>query len=513
MNTYIKILLVVSGLFFSCAVQSPPPGGATDIKGPYIKRITPQNGTFELNEKQSIEVLFNEMIDPKTVKSSITVFPEINLVINSYNNKIIIKPKDKWPNNQIFKIKLSRYISDFHGNILSNGKTLTFNTSKQMPNGVIRGELFNHDKNNVSQIGLYKINNNNLEFICTTENNSSNEYQFNNINNGEYFIAAVEGGILDLKEDIKIYNYGFSSDKIIISDNTINHDINFSLPAVRKNIKSVDVMNENYAVLQMSDGEYIYIINNDFLSNQLDQNIIYDDFSLDSININIKLNNNIETYKLWKKVYLTNFPEDLTNPYIDSIDYDQGKAIINFSEPVNIIENNEVFTITNDDSTKKVLSYKIVHPMIVEIPIIDHYNSKIHIDNFSINDLSSNKNTLLDTLITINYSENYSDKKIGGNIFGKVIYEGKNEVIVEAIDIKNGDKFRVPIDKYGDFRFYNLDVSKYQLWAYENINFINESYFNGTLEPLKYAARFGYYDDIVEIRARWDMEGLRIRVN
>ena len=210
---------------------------------------------------------------------------------------------------------------------------------------------------------------------------------------------------------------------------------------------------------------------------------------------------------------MTNFPEDFTNPYIDSIDYDQGKAIINFSEPVNIIENNEVFTITNDDSTKKVLSYKIVHPMIVEIPIIDHYNSKIHIDNFSINDLSSNKNTLLDTLITINYSENYSDKKIGGNIFGKVIYEGKNEVIVEAIDIKNGDKFRVPIDKYGDFRFYNLDVSKYQLWAYENINFINESYFNGTLEPLKYAARFGYYDDIVEIRARWDMEGLRIRVN
>ena len=52
MNTYIKILLVASALFFSCAVQSPPTGGASDIRGPYIKKIIPVNGTSDLDKKQ-----------------------------------------------------------------------------------------------------------------------------------------------------------------------------------------------------------------------------------------------------------------------------------------------------------------------------------------------------------------------------------------------------------------------------------------------------------------------------
>ena len=239
MNTYIKILLMASTLFFSCAVQSPPTGGTRDIRGPYIKKIIPVNGTSDLDKKQIIEVSFNEMIDPKTVKSSITVFPAIDLVINSYNNKIVIKPKDTWPDDQIFKIKFSRYISDFHGNILDNEKTLTFNTAKKMPKGAINGKLFNHSENNISQIALYEIINNNFEFVCTTENNSSNEYRFNNINNGKYFIVGLEGELVDLNQDIKIYNYGLSSDNIIINDNIVNHNINFSLPATRKNIKSV----------------------------------------------------------------------------------------------------------------------------------------------------------------------------------------------------------------------------------------------------------------------------------
>ena len=99
------------------------------------------------------------------------------------------------------------------------------------------------------------------------------------------------------------------------------------------------------------------------------------------------------------------------------------------------------------------------------------------------------------------------------NIFGKVIYEGKNEIIVEAINLINGDIHNAYLDKYGNYSFYNLDVSKYQVWAYENINPINNTYFNGTIEPLKYAARFGYYKGIVETRAKWDIEEIRIRIN
>ena len=511
MNTYINTFLVSFVLFFSCAVQSPPTGGPADTTGPYIKNIFPQNGTSDLNKKQSIEISFNEMIDPKTVKSSITIFPEIDITINSHSNKVVVKPKISWPDNQTFKLKLSRYICDFHGNTLYNPKVLTFSTSKKISNGSIVGKIFNH-KSNISQIGLYKINTDNIEFVCATENNNLNEFSFNNIENGNYFILGVEGKVENLRNEIKNYNYGLSTNKIYVNDNIVNQNINFGIPASRLNIKSSDIMNENYFVIQLDNGEHIHVVNSLFLDGKESDKIIYKDFSKDSINIDIKLKNNIEFYNLIKSVKLKKYPNDIISPYVDSVYVSNGKVILKFSEPVNFNNNAEIFTSLKDSISNK-LSFDFINPIHIEIPINDLSINQIFIDRASIFDLSVNKNILSDSLITIDNKGNYSDKKIGGNIFGKVIYEGKNEIIVEAINLINGDIHNAYLDKYGNYSFYNLDVSKYQVWAYENINPINNTYFNGTIEPLKYAARFGYYEGIVETRAKWDIEEIRIRIN
>ncbi len=97
-------------------------------------------------------------------------------------------------------------------------------------------------------------------------------------------------------------------------------------------------------------------------------------------------------------------------------------------------------------------------------------------------------------------------------IFGKIIYEGNNEIIVEAKNIHTKDTRQTVPDKYGQYKFHNLDVGYYQLWAYENINPINESYFNGLMDPLRLAASFGYYNEIIETRAKWDIEDIRIKI-
>ena len=41
----------------------------------------------------------------------------------------------------------------------------------------------------------------------------------------------------------------------------------------------------------------------------------------------------------------------------------------------------------------------------------------------------------------------------------------------------------------------------------------SKKYFNGTLNPLKLAADFGLYNDIVEVRKNWDIEGIEIKIN
>ena len=50
------------------------------------------------------------------------------------------------------------------------------------------------------------------------------------------------------------------------------------------------------------------------------------------------------------------------------------------------------------------------------------------------------------------------------------------------------------------------------IWAYEVINSISDYYFNGTLDPIKLSARFGIYNEVIEIRANWDVEGIMITI-
>ena len=44
----------------------------------------------------------------------------------------------------------------------------------------------------------------------------------------------------------------------------------------------------------------------------------------------------------------------------------------------------------------------------------------------------------------------------------------------------------------------------------KTLNWIH--YFNGTLDPIKLSARFGIYNEVIEIRANWDVEGIMITI-
>ena len=101
---------------FSCAVKSLPSGGPPDLSAPYIKNISPKEGSINIPLNAAIDIEFNEMIDPNSIKSSINIIPDIDIKISTYSNKIIIKPEDKWPNHSEFKIKIDRGISDYKGN-------------------------------------------------------------------------------------------------------------------------------------------------------------------------------------------------------------------------------------------------------------------------------------------------------------------------------------------------------------------------------------------------------------
>ena len=61
------------------------------------------------------------------------------------------------------------------------------------------------------------------------------------------------------------------------------------------------------------------------------------------------------------------------------------------------------------------------------------------------------------------------------------------------------------------FQLLNLASGLYELLGFEVLNTLNPNiYFSGLWEPYRRAARFTMYPDTIDVRARWDVEGIII---
>ncbi|SVD02532.1 uncharacterized protein METZ01_LOCUS355386, partial [marine metagenome] len=109
-------LLGSSILFLSCAARAPASGGPPDKEGPKLISIDPPNGSIAITPNQKITLLFNELLDPVSIPSSITF--EENHKVKFRGRRIIITPETKWPENKALKIYLSRKIRDYKKNIM-----------------------------------------------------------------------------------------------------------------------------------------------------------------------------------------------------------------------------------------------------------------------------------------------------------------------------------------------------------------------------------------------------------
>ena len=89
-----------------------------------------------------------------------------------------------------------------------------------------------------------------------------------------------------------------------------------------------------------------------------------------------------------------------------------------------------------------------------------------------------------------------------GKLSGTIDYDGEYDLVVEAINLGNKKTYTDLISN-NNFAFSKLEPGYYKVWAYENINLVSQSYFSGTLEPLKKAAKFVEYKESVYIRPNW----------
>ena len=200
------IFILLPIIFLSCAVQGPPSGGTIDESSPQVINILPINNKKNLKNDETITIYFNQMINPTSAKMAFNVFPETDIIVSIKSNRIEIKPKTKWPDNQ-FNIAGSRNISNYYGKNLSEIISLAYSTTEYLSLGEVSGRLFNYDSTKTYEIGLFEKNdlNKNFRLKYKTEENSDGSFIFSNIENEKYIAVALESRINDITEDIKKY--------------------------------------------------------------------------------------------------------------------------------------------------------------------------------------------------------------------------------------------------------------------------------------------------------------------
>jgi len=509
----IFVLLLI--IFSSCAVQGPPSGGKIDDSSPKILKISPINNKKNLKNDEVIVIDFNQMINPTSAKMAFNVFPETDIIVSVKSNSIEIKPKIKWPDNQ-FNILGSRQISNYYGKNLSEIISLSYSTTQDFSLSEVSGSLFNYDSTKTYEIGLFEKSNldNNLNLIYKTEQNSDGSFNFSNIKNKNYIAVALESKINNITEDIKKYRYCIS---VINNMNNFNKSKNNDLyiydNAEFLSLKSLEMINKYYGNIILSNGGKRPFLSNDDFFDEIffnDKNFIRLDYpeNYDSLLVSILLDNNVKTYYATKNLNLQKNIIDTIAPKLDYNKLKNDSLYLTFTEPIKIIDNKNNIFYSESNGDKTFLNFIYINPMVLGIFNFNDSIQTIKVKNEYITDLVNN--TLIDTVIVDNFSLVENDVFVGGSIYGDIIYSGIKEIIIELYNESEQYKF---FNAKNNFYFINVKPGIYNLWAYEDINKKQSNYFNGTLDPLKSSAKFSIYNEEIEVRSKWDIEGIKIKID
>ena len=89
-------------------------------------------------------------------------------------------------------------------------------------------------------------------------------------------------------------------------------------------------------------------------------------------------------------------------------------------------------------------------------------------------------------------------------------YDDKHPLKIEAHQIGSESNYMVDVKNH-KFELINLSPGLYELWGFEALNNRDGNvYHSGLWEPYHRAAKFAFYSDTIDVRARWDVEGVNI---
>lgn len=568
--------LPCAALLWHCAAERPPTGGPPDTEKPRVIRVEPPSGTLDLDPNQTIEITFNEQVDPMSVPGSVVFTPEVSFTARVRGKRVLIRPArlsvsqtdslsignsigvgtGGFQDGRTYVLTLQRGIRDYRKNGLAQSYQLVFSTGGNIPAGRIQGRIIESHPQRPVEVGLFRRVDSGFVHVQSIDLAADSSFSFNYLPDGTYRLAAVEGGLGGFPAAIHRRPYALSpADSLLVRGDTITTAMCLSPPLARPQIQSVEWITPTYLaiIFDMPFGDAplppnLYPTDDPLTFGHL---LRPDTQTLDTTVIDLGQGYTWlgEPYRLEPLAIptpelvdtippITVVPggqvvlepaiggdgsrtEDISSRARDG----EARGRITFSEPVRLppaftVHLSGKDTLDQGGPSGSIgqavdLPLRLETPLVVvlDVPEPERYD-RITFSGREITDEAGNAMT--DSLLS--FTLVYNPPRATGSIRGTIIgFSGR--VVVEVRNAATGQRVAYTVTDSaglsggnGQMSYVLADVLPgfYTIFGHEQMGARPVPYYSGRWEPYQRAARFNSYPEVIEVRPRWEVDGIDI---
>ncbi|MEW6653824.1 MAG: Ig-like domain-containing protein [Bacteroidota bacterium] len=532
------IILTLAG----CANQMAPTGGEVDKIPPEIIESYPKNRATNFSE-DFIELQFSEYVDKLSVQNAVFISPALQqgLTYDWSGKRVTIEFKDTLQLNTTYTVTIGTEVFDLNNrNKMVQPYVFAFSTGDKIDTAKISGKVYD---SKVDGIMIYAYQTNGEIDAAKQKPNyvsqvgKNGNYSLVGLRNGEYKVIAVRDYMLDMLYQKNDDEFGVQSNKIELTPkNTSVEHVDFFLSredTIAPKLSAAFMKDRNHLVIEFSEG-----IDSSKLSAA--------NFELiDSVSQKKILPKHFYKYDLKPNQFYIAFED--TNSFKDYLLYANSFEDLNTNK-TSLDKIGFVYKTEKDTTVNKLLKVygempgdkvdfekPIVKVQFVDGIDLDDVKSRTSIEDAKKNRIEFTAGKVDDALFNLNisaklkpgteYLVKFSAGKLKDLSFKSIdtVYQFKfvttteldfgglsgivvsdDSTLVTVIESVTSPKrvYQQKNDKMNKFDFRKVVPGKYLAWSYKDKN-ENGKYDIGSIMPFKYSEDFRFYNDTLNLRARW----------
>ena len=217
----ISYLLFILYLFaISCAHRQSPSGGPDDKTGPEALAVSPSSGSVDVPADVKITITFSEWLLPTSGKG-VTLYPVTPVKTKVVGRKLEILPQQRLSDSTTYHLVITSALKDLRNNPMSKPLSIVFSTGPALDSGSIGGCVADPQRRLLQPVvALFRLPRQPDDsgfsgppaYLAQTD--SSGRFTFENIRTGDYALCAY----LDKNSDSRLQT---GEELYVPSDSTV----------------------------------------------------------------------------------------------------------------------------------------------------------------------------------------------------------------------------------------------------------------------------------------------------